>query len=102
MQQKEDFIWDYDATENTKPKINTNLLVSLTRDWLGREDPDNYPIHGFFPVWAAALLCLAGILYTILLLKWSNSILNIFTKFHSFLLHFNSIHSFITHIWMQR
>ena len=47
--------------------MSQQVLISLTRDWLGRENPDAYPAHGFFPVWAFTLLIIAGkLLYSFL------------------------------------
>jgi hypothetical protein len=40
--------------------MSRKQIISLTRDWLGRENPDTYPTHGFFPVWAVGLLMIAG------------------------------------------
>ena len=34
--------------------------IALTRDWLGRENPDKTPFYGFFPVWPAMLMAIAG------------------------------------------
>lgn len=56
----EDYSWDYDDDSEDKPKVSEHILISLTRDWLGRENPDSYPTHGFFPVWAFALLIISG------------------------------------------
>jgi hypothetical protein len=39
--------------------------VALTRDWFGREDPNNYPARGFFPVWPFLLLTIAGTFFCI-------------------------------------
>lgn len=62
---EEDYSWDYDDDSEEKPKVSKHILISLTRDWLGRENPDAYPTHGFFPVWAFALLIIAGNNYEI-------------------------------------
>ncbi len=35
-------------------------IIALTRDWLAREDPDQTPFYGFFPVWPAMLMVIAG------------------------------------------
>lgn len=59
IEDEEDYKWDYDHDSADKPGLTKEQILSLTRDWNGREDPDKYPTHGFFPVWGAALLILA-------------------------------------------
>ncbi|CAF0814410.1 unnamed protein product [Brachionus calyciflorus] len=55
----EDYSWDYDETSEVKPPLSKKEILSLNRDWLGREDPDKYPSHGFFPVWGACLIVMS-------------------------------------------
>jgi hypothetical protein len=56
-----DYSWDYDDNTDVQAKLNRKLLISLTRDWLGRENPDSTPTYGFFPIWVFFLLLVAGI-----------------------------------------
>jgi hypothetical protein len=59
-EEETDYSWDYDEDSEVKPKISKELLISLTRDWWGRDNPDETPGYGFFPVWAFALICLSS------------------------------------------
>ena len=60
----QDYSWDYDDDNGEKQKaLGKKQLISLTRDWLGRTNPDLNPTHGFFPVWAACLFIISGKCY---------------------------------------
>ncbi len=56
----EDYDLDDEKTEN-KPELTFLQKVALNRDWFGRENPNTYPTHGFFPVWPLLLITIAGI-----------------------------------------
>jgi hypothetical protein len=82
--ESEDYSWDYDDNAEVQEKQNRKLLISLTRDWLGRENPDASPTYGFFPVWAFFLLLVAGNYFKIFHLKTHQ--LMLCSKMQSFLL----------------
>ncbi len=52
-------------TGEKESKKTLNEVISLTRDHMGRENPDSTPMYGFFPVWPAMLLCLSGKFFNI-------------------------------------
>jgi len=45
--------------ESETLKLNRDQLFALTRDNLGREDPDEL-LWGFIPVWAIVIFTMAG------------------------------------------
>ncbi|CAF0795340.1 unnamed protein product [Didymodactylos carnosus] len=49
-------------------------LIALTRDHLGRQDPDAL-LNGFFPVWATIQFCLACFFFVMAILSFTCYIL---------------------------
>jgi len=43
-----------------EPQKSPEEKISLTRDWLARDNPDATPFYGFFPVWPAVTMSISG------------------------------------------
>ncbi len=47
--------------EETDKKLAKKQIIAFTRDWLARENPDEFfGFHAFFPVWAVVMLAISG------------------------------------------